>query len=441
MKIDLTYDYLVRHIVPGPQSLSWFVPIILLPIALLIPRSVLSRWQNIAIFVPVIVGSTIHAWIAMGSIDVPTMDILLWALFLLVFKDPWTEFAQLKPNAQASNTTVQHTKQQHDPKPTPGPTNNNSYTSTPYPPTLRARLPWTLNLLTSLTLSNWHISHPSHDKHQPRPPASPTRTAFLSHTLFHALLAYATLDLTSALTTTDPYFTSPSAPLTSPHPFHHLPLPSPILRPTLIALQSHALISSLLPLPSLALLPTPLSPHAQPPYFGPASALLSRGLAGFWGAYWHQTMRWVVSGPGVALAEAAGWERGSWRRRAVVVASAFACSGVVHAGVVPPEPEPVGGGRGVWGLRGCVVGFFGVQGVGVLVEDAVRGMGWGLRGWKRGVVSLGWLAGWFCVTLPLLGEVGRGLGWWRGWLVPVSFWRGLRGEGWVAWGFLRERWD
>ena len=88
----ITYTDLVRHIVPGPRSISWFIPLIVLPVALVIPRTVLSRWQSIGIFMPVVTISVLHAWMIMGTVDVITSNALLWSFFLLAVKDPWREF-------------------------------------------------------------------------------------------------------------------------------------------------------------------------------------------------------------------------------------------------------------------------------------------------------------------------------------------------------------
>jgi len=88
----LTYHDLTHHIIPGPQSYSYFIPHLLLPLALLTPRSLLSRWQSIALFMPIIAATTLHAWWMMGGVDVISVDTLLHALLLLVLKDPWADF-------------------------------------------------------------------------------------------------------------------------------------------------------------------------------------------------------------------------------------------------------------------------------------------------------------------------------------------------------------
>lgn len=451
------YIYFVRHIIPGPQSLSYFATNLLLPIALLTPRSILSRWQSIAVFVPVMVGCTIHAWTAMGGVDVPSLDMLLWALFLLVFKDPWTEFAFLEPTTAGTQAPCDqtmhngHDKMAHQ-------LNRPAHTAVPYPITLRARIPWTFNLVSSLPLDNWVISYRHHDRQQPRPPAAKSRKDFILIMTLHATLAYIIMDLTCAFTTTDPYFTDPSVPLSSPltRPPHPLlsTVPPRILRPAIISLQAYALIANLMPFPAViatvinaaGLLPDRWSPHTWPPYFGPPKTFLERGLSGWWGAYWHQTMRWAAVGPGMAVADGLRLAERGLTRRAVVLMSAFGFSGCVHMGLVPPEPLHLPPGGRVEVVRLCVAGFFWVQVVGMLAEDVAwrvaraivseerrKGAAWW---WTRAFVNVVWLFAWFCCCMPLLGEAGRQLGWWRHWLVPVSVWRGLRGEGWVTWEYL-----
>lgn len=172
MELPYAYMYFVRHIIPGPQSLSYLVPHILLPIALLTPRSVLSRWQNIAVFFPIMVGCTIHAWTVMGGVDVPSLNGLFWSFFLLVLKDPWTKFALLKPDVETNGMTVNedharpddhakaiqypngttvvdnHTKQDGHAKSIQHQNTKPSYTAVPYPPTLQSRIPWTFKLIS-----------------------------------------------------------------------------------------------------------------------------------------------------------------------------------------------------------------------------------------------------------------------------------------------------
>ena len=70
----------------------------------------------------------------------------------------------------------------------------------PYPPTLRARVPWVATLCVSLRLTDWTIGVLSHDKCQPAP-IQPLRSYF-SYIALHALCSYLLLNATSYLLAT-----------------------------------------------------------------------------------------------------------------------------------------------------------------------------------------------------------------------------------------------
>lgn len=473
MKIDLTYHYLTHHIVPGPQSFSYFVPLLLLPTALLIPRTTLSKWQSLCLFLPAMTISTVHAWYAMNGTDVISVDVLFQALFFLAFQDPWTRYAYVPPPVEGPTTPLEPKcadattaepvsntdSDERTPLKPPPPQPSSNPPPLPqgqrYPSTLRARVPWTLTLLSSIRLNNWRIGHPSHDTRQPPAPAFRTRTRFLLQALLSFTRGYLTLDLTRAYISGDAYFTStsPVIPITSPlqfaHPAASIPPLAQFTRTMVIGLQAWALISQLFYLPAalpvlfhaLHLLPATWSPHTWAPFFGPSRAVFAAGVRGFWGGYWHQTMRWMTTGPGYALAARWRLPGGGVARYAVVSGSAFLLSGVTHMGLVPPEP--LHASVSVNAIRLYVAGFFWVQPVAMLAEVvvgrlAVRTLPPSVSrsGRIRGVVNAVWVLAWFTLCVPLLGEAGRQLGYWRVWPVPVSLWKGLRGEGWVAWPFL-----
>ncbi|KAK0942504.1 hypothetical protein LTR29_005925 [Friedmanniomyces endolithicus] len=475
----LTYHDLTHHIIPGPQSYSYFIPHLLLPLALLTPRSLLSRWQSIALFMPIIVATTLHAWWSMGGVDVISVDTLLHALLLLVLKDPWADFrfvsrarigkhddtrdmginADLpavtsngQVNEQTSPTQPNgHTKRQDPSSQTSLPLT----TEQPYPPTLRARLPWTGTLLVSLRLNNWKLNLPPHDRTQPPTPAFPTRRAFAAFALLSFLRGYATLDLTRAYISHDPYFTTPSLAIGSPLPFTALQgIPPQLLRSMVVGAQAWALLGQLfypvclLPvgLHALGFLPDDWSPHLWAAYYGPPREIFLHGVRGFWGKYWHQTMRHSVSTPGHAVAEALGLRGGSWGKYVVVTAVAFGLSGVVHMGLVPPEPLQATMRVG-W-IRLCVAGFFWVQAVAIFCETLVARAAvavYGLEYWQRGngltirlVVNGLWVVAWFTLSLPLLAEFARQLGYWTVWPLPVSVWNGLTTGRWITWPCLES---
>ncbi|KAK0250274.1 hypothetical protein B0A54_15128 [Friedmanniomyces endolithicus] len=259
----LTYHDLTHHIIPGPQSFSYFIPHLLLPLALLTPRSLLSRWQSIALFMPIIVATTFHAWWSMGGVDVISVDTLLHALLLLVLKDPWADFRYVSraridkdddtgdtqtttglpavtANGQVDKRTsiVQpkgHTKRLDPSSRTSLPPPHEQ----PYPPTLLTRLPWVGTLLVSLRLNNWKINLPPHDRTQPSVPAFPTRRAFAIYALLSFARGYLILDLTRAYIAQDPYFTDSSLAISSPLPFPALRgLPPQLLRSMVVGAQA-----------------------------------------------------------------------------------------------------------------------------------------------------------------------------------------------------------
>lgn len=458
----ITYTHLVRHIVPGPQSITWFIPLLVLPIALLIPRTVLSRWQNIALFMPIITLSNVHAWMAMGTVDVITSNALLWSFFLLVVRDPWRDFRWVEVSSSKTVLTSEATdvssgEGRRDDKAEPvtdgtqpllpgKPTKADDVREVRYPADLRQRLSWVGLLLISIRMFGWRIGYPSHDRRQPPLPDFRGPGHFLLVSVPASIIAYLTLDLTYAYISTDEYFTNTALSLSFPFQDD---VPRTLLRTGILGAQLLSFMGMMFFFPaSLAVLvnltgalPDFWSPHTWPTYLGSPGAIVQLGVRGWWGRFWHQTMRWTVSGPGIALSDAIGVRDRSVARFVLVNMVAFFLSGFIHMGLVPPEPQwaTISGNA----IRVCILGFFWSQAVGIMLEAMVAwlvvrltgsrvwqaGGGW----WLSAVAALGWVYLWFTLSSTLLFEAGRHLGWWRVWPVPVSFWRGLRGEGWLTW--------
>ena len=206
------YIHVVTHIVPGPLSLSYFIPAILLPVALMTPPERLSRRQLISIFMPVICASFMHAWIAMGGVDVCSADLAMWCLFFLGLSDPRRDFKRLrrfercivhkaqepvqdgdvaKPGDRRKDgghedptyesIELASARQELHPVKPSGVTTDISPTSSrisapaeldtlvleePYPTPFFQRLGWVLDLIVSTRLSSWTINSPSHDSQQ-----------------------------------------------------------------------------------------------------------------------------------------------------------------------------------------------------------------------------------------------------------------------------------
>ncbi|KAF4554887.1 Hypothetical protein D9617_3g019560 [Elsinoe fawcettii] len=474
--LDISYYHLVNHIVPGPQSLSYFVPFVLLPLGLLLHPEILSRKAQCYVFIPIIAASVVHAWYAMGAVDVISVDGLLWSTYLLGIKDPRKDFILLvkrtapahptndkEPNGTLNNTTS---------------SNGIEYDHIPYPCDLPSRLSWVGSLLISLRLTNWLISDPYHDRHQPVPPTSRRHGEYIISTLIQSFIGYLLLDISSLLISHDPFFTNTSIPILSPLTLtNSLPpllqtlyassIGASALRAALTATQAWALVAGQYHLPTV--LPVALhwsgawpdewAPHLWPPYFGSVSVILSHGLRGFWGAYWHQVMRFVVAGPGGAVVDlvlgrerrdevpegekmgteeksggakeamevtkvvtpAEGGTKKARRKRArytLVTIVAFFLSGCIHMGLVPRAPR---GEISANSIRLLVGGFFWLQPFGMIVEQVGAGLlsrvvptsmrktkaglalGKGIRGWEAD----GLVQALYCALEPHTSVAGR----------------------------------
>ncbi|KAK3632950.1 hypothetical protein LTR56_011507 [Elasticomyces elasticus] len=412
----------------------------------------------------------------MGGFDVISVDRLLWALFLLVLKDPWSDFRYV---TKATTRTTSKTPESSE-MPTGLPAVNTSgaineqvalsqqsvysRSSNPtrsstieqeYPATIWERLPWVGTLLISIRLNNWMINSPSHDRTQPPVPAFRSRKAFIAYTLLCFTRGYLILDLTRAYISYDPYFTNLALPINTPLPFDALHfVPPQLVRTMIVGAQAWALIGQMFYLPcllpvglhALGYLPDEWAPHLWPAYYGPPGVIFKHGIRGFWGQYWHQTMRWSVSAPGYAIADALRLPSRSMVRYAIITTVAFELSGITHTGLVPPEP--LYATVSVNHIRLCIAGFFWVQAVGILLETfaahCLVALG-GLQFWQSGAgmrvrqaVNGVWVVAWFALTLPLLAEFARQLGYWRVWPVPISVWNGLTTGQWATWSVLQS---
>lgn len=65
--------------------------------------------------------------------------------------------------------------------------------------------------------------------------------------------------------------------------------------------------------------------------FGSYRAVFDKGLAGWWGGWWHQTFRFAFEAPTMRLLEATGIEKRSTLGRAFGLFIAFFLSGCLHA--------------------------------------------------------------------------------------------------------------
>ncbi|GAB1310448.1 hypothetical protein MFIFM68171_00658 [Madurella fahalii] len=319
---------------------------------------------------------------------------------------------------------------------------------------------------------------------------SPTYASFVRSRLVSFALAYAAIDVWTVTARRDPYFVAGPEYAASaaadgvpqlPPALAALPCPAvalPLLR-NLAALAGvlaalhlyHSPLQLLVccALPALPPLRRLLGPRAElwqhPTLFGSFTAgVLDRGLAGWWGGWWHQTFRrgfvslgrWLL---GCVAGGDSGGGGGDGRMRggkvrvgavmvvaAVVVETvgAFFQSGLVHAaGGMTAVPERT--------VAWTPIAFFMLQAVGVLGQTAVCSV---FRGpidrfvprWGRRAANFLFVALWLYFTAwGLIDDMSRA-GLWLFEPVPVSPLRmmglgSLPGESWWRWdGQYGLRW-
>ena len=433
------YDYLTRHIVPGPRSISYFIPFLLLPMALLIPPSVMSHRQLYLVFLPLIYACQIHAWLQIGGLEVISLTLTLWSFVLLVLRDPRRTHRRIRLKAH-SGTGKDPEKWQ------------DAVVEEGYPESLAMRIPWVLTLLVSIRLAGWKIGDSSHDKTQPAPRLS--RVAYSKHAFLIIMQTFAVLDVASCYVLTDTYFVTSGMRVDEPFPppSKDLPtllsalrlLPPRMLRSAAIAGQVYAMVTSMFYLPTIpvvglnaiGMLPDEWSPHTWPVFFGSFSAVGERGLRGLWGSWWHHLNRQITSTPGRELARVMGVPTTSLLGYSLLTVSAFFLSGVIHMGMIPPEPGSSLMTANM--MRLYLAAFFWAQipafQVELVVSKLVATSLPSVTSFSTTrIIVLLWVAGWLSLTLPLLTNPFREIGYWRYFPLPVSLFRGLAGKGWLTW--------
>ncbi|KAK4156936.1 membrane bound O-acyl transferase family-domain-containing protein [Chaetomidium leptoderma] len=337
----------------------------------------------------------------------------IWALRLLIFTRPQWEAARVerrlrrkeqeKPVAAmvAPDESVAAVLPAHE------------YVWRPFPATapFLSRLGWTADLLTSLRGAGWNFSIPAiphpplPSKHLDGEPVrldliplvsrtgtarSQTYASFFRSRLLHFTLSYLTIDFLTTTIRQDPYFVLGPAYTAHFHPlptlYTTLPFPQltiPLLR-NVAALSGVIaglhLYSSVLQLaivfPLRGLLGAGADLWQNPTLFGGfAASVLDRGLAGFWGGWWHQTFRAGFVAPARWLLPRPHHHK---RLRAMMeVVLAFFLSGVLHAAGGYTSITSFSSGGRTW-TRSPIT-FFLLQAVGVILQTTLSS----LLPWQR----------------------------------------------------------
>lgn len=217
----------------------------------------------------------------------------------------------------------------------------------------------------------------------------------------------------------------------------------------LLSASSSPLRNAPYPFNKLAFMTISSSPWLYPDAFGPYSNVLSRGLAGWWGAWWHQLFRFAFQSAGEFAVDGVGVDRKSMLGKVVQAIVVFFVSGCVHASgslMLSARSE------GAKPVTGAML-FFMVQPIGIMIEMGVRAW-WkqATRGqekdketekkalpvWVLGAVRFVWVHVWFYFTAGLLVDDFARSGVWTFEPLSVSIFRGLgmgvQGDGWWCWG-------
>ena len=380
------YFELITTTVPGPASLAYFVPLLLLPLGLLIPPSVLSHTQLCAIILPTSMLATACAWYDLGGNDVISTDCLYLNFFLYLFKDPRRDFRRIIRPKERDELRL------HGIPKDAASINSGSNILEAYPNTLSGRLTWAMMLPQSRPLHDWIIGNPEHDRRALQAFQHPSRLEFALDGCSRLVpVLFLLMPLSKQLASSDPYFSGSQWSLFGPIEsdivgegkiagLMRATLPLFMLRPLVMAMYAYSLLITMFLPPMLLVvflsaarvIPEKWSPHTWRPHFGPFSAITRYGVRGFWGRWWHQQMRHIVSEPGRWLSGKCGLVGNGWHktvRYMLICASAFFLSGVTHSGLVPPNPRfaTVSANE----LRLELAGFFWVQPVGVALEVLV----------------------------------------------------------------------
>lgn len=332
------------------------------------------------------------------------------------------------------------------------------------------RLEWSFDLFTSFRGTGWNWSVPviPHFAKPDKPHSAAladlksipmstkqgyrrfaTRQSWLRSELLPIIVGYLALDAFSVLMMKDPYFilgpeyTASTVPISLPPLLADLP---PWLLFTYRSLTGFlavmAAISTIMKLwqlicafPLSALLGSRADLWHYPTLYGSfTSNVLDKGLAGFWGGWWHQTFRVAFSAPGAWLARRGILaDHHSPAAKAAAGFFAFAQSGFLHslgsASCLPPS------------LPWAPPVFFMLSWVGILLQTAACGAARpvtrGLPRWARRAGNFAFVFVWLNATQYwMLDDIARS-GIWLLEPVPASLFRalGLGGPGdhWWRW--------
>lgn len=314
------------------------------------------------------------------------------------------------------------------------------------------RLWWAFDLLFSFRGAGWstsisaiprpYISGPVKDGQIINMASIPSRTPggyeylppseFLWNRLRQCTLAYLALDFLGTFMMKDPYFVvGPSRAAGYPLPWYLLNLRPwqleayrqlfsisgaffAVLAGTCVVDMAHYFVGS-------RLFPSRVVPWMYASAFGSLDQVCGRGLAGFWGSWWHQTFRQSFLSPAKFLIKHRLMRKGTRTGNMVALLSTFAMSGLLHgSGSLTAMP-----GTRLWRQPA----FFILQAAGILLQQALASslrllfprLPAPLRRTGNAAFTLLWLF----ATAALFNDDMADMGLWLLEPVPVSVFRAL----------------
>ena len=176
-------------------------------------------------------------------------------------------------------------------------------------------------------------------------------------------------------------------------------------------------------------------PWLYPDHYGSYSVVLDKGLAGWWGGWWHQAFRVSFLAASDWIIDVIGIPQKSTLARAISVFTSFFLSGLIHAAGSLTEAGP--------NFPWASMTFFMLQPLGIILELLWRqglsraGLRDHIPTWLAYTASFVWVHLWFWYTAPMfVDDMARG-GLWLAQMLPFSPMRALglgeKGDSFYCW--------
>ncbi|KAK7524130.1 membrane bound O-acyl transferase family-domain-containing protein [Phyllosticta citriasiana] len=427
---------------------------------------------------------------------------LIWTATLMIFNDAQTDFKRIERSEGAHRRSKSfgngalHKKDDDAPKAdlrddvdttselnghasgSPAYSGNYSWQSYPIAPFIE-RLDWVTDLFCNFRGMgwNWRIStipppppwiqeQIDKDSSEPVRPAKPTRLGLdgtrrydnrgerLRQALLNFVKGYLAIDLLKVTITLDPYYwgrIDAPGPSFLPEFIRVSPVLTKAYRLTVCLYAIKTALTwffDMAPIFFVGLLGSDLigargEPWLYPDAFGSFSNVLDKGLAGWWGGWWHQSFRFAFEAPAKKLIDAYGWNPKSTSAKLLHLVVAFTLSGFLHAAgsyTQIGDTNP---------LSGPFL-FFELQTFGIIFQmlliRLLRGAGIVQKSPKiiRRLGNFVYVHVWFYYTAPLLcDDFSRG-GIWLFEPMPISPLRALgfgpEGASWWCWTHQEDSW-